>query len=127
MKHTKRANVVRVKKNVETDLMGDKLGRVHLGKQDLSQLQTGKMKGVKRNRDDDDDMVMDEMNGVEEGEDDVVSQDEDEEEGGIELNEGRDFSAEGSGVGGSVDEIDIEVDSGDDAVADKVPKRQKLG
>lgn len=126
MKHAKRANEARTKKNVETDLMGDKLGRVHLGKQDLSQLQTRKMKGLKRSRDHDDDMVVDGRNGMEKDEDDVISQDEDEEEVGMELNEGSDFSAEGSGIGGSGDEIDIEEDSGDDA-ADKMPKRQKLG
>lgn len=127
MKHARRTNEVKTKKNIETDLMGDKLGRVHLGKQDLSQLQTRKMKGLKRNRDhDDDDMVMDGTNGVDE-EDDIVSQDEDEEEGGIELNEGSDFSAEGSSIGGSGDEIDIAEDSGDDDAADKMPKRQKLG
>ena len=40
----------KVKKNVETDLMGDKMGRVHLGRQDLSELQTRKMKGLKRAR-----------------------------------------------------------------------------
>ncbi len=28
--------------------MGDKVGRIHLGKQDLSKLQTRKMKGLKR-------------------------------------------------------------------------------
>ena len=28
--------------------MGDKMGRIHLGRQDLSQLQTRKMKGLKR-------------------------------------------------------------------------------
>ncbi|KAI9761957.1 MAG: hypothetical protein M4579_000740 [Chaenotheca gracillima] len=39
------------KKNVETDTMGDKMGRIHLGKQDLKQLQTRKMKGLKRARD----------------------------------------------------------------------------
>lgn len=42
----------RTKKNVTMDSMGDKLGRVHLGKQDLSQMQTRKMKGLKRSRDD---------------------------------------------------------------------------
>ncbi|KAH3682211.1 hypothetical protein WICPIJ_006832 [Wickerhamomyces pijperi] len=36
------------KKNVETDLVGDKIGRVHVGKQDLNQLQTRKMKGLKK-------------------------------------------------------------------------------
>ncbi|GFP56369.1 hypothetical protein ACSS6W_006635 [Trichoderma asperelloides] len=42
----------KTKKNVSMDSMGDKLGRVHLGKQDLSQLQTRKMKGLKRSHDD---------------------------------------------------------------------------
>lgn len=41
----------RTKKNVETDLIGDKLGRIHVGKQDLSKLQSRKMKGLKRSRD----------------------------------------------------------------------------
>lgn len=41
------------KKNVETDLMGDKVGRIHMGKQDYSNLQTRKMKGLKRSRHDD--------------------------------------------------------------------------
>lgn len=45
----------RTKKNVTTDTMGDKIGRVHLGKQDLSGLQTRKMKGLKRSRLDDQD------------------------------------------------------------------------
>jgi len=41
----------KTKKNVETDTIGDKVGRIHLGKQDLGQLQTRKMKGLKRSRD----------------------------------------------------------------------------
>ena len=41
----------RPKKNVEMDSMGDKIGRIHLGRQDLSELQTRKMKGLKRGRD----------------------------------------------------------------------------
>lgn len=41
----------KTKKNISTDIMGDKLGRIHLGKQDLSDLQTRKMKALKRNRD----------------------------------------------------------------------------
>lgn len=41
----------RTKKNVTTDAMGDKLGRIHLGRQDLGELQTRKMKGLKRSRD----------------------------------------------------------------------------
>ncbi|KAH8891024.1 Brix-domain-containing protein [Thozetella sp. PMI_491] len=42
----------RTKKNISTDVIGDKLGRVHPGKQDLNTLQTRKMKGLKRSRDD---------------------------------------------------------------------------
>lgn len=41
----------KTKKNVDTDLIGDKVGRIHLGRQDLGQLQTRKMKGLKRSRD----------------------------------------------------------------------------
>lgn len=37
----------KVKKNVTTDFMGDKIGRVHVGNQDLGKLQTRKMKGLK--------------------------------------------------------------------------------
>jgi len=49
----------RTKKNIETDIMGDKTGRIHLGRQDLDTLQTRKMKGLKRGRDleDDEDMM----------------------------------------------------------------------
>jgi ribosome production factor 2 len=41
----------KAKKNIETDIIGDKVGRIHLGRQDLSGLQTRKMKGLKRSRD----------------------------------------------------------------------------
>ncbi|KAK0655749.1 Brix domain-containing protein [Cercophora newfieldiana] len=41
----------RTKKNISTDIMGDKIGRIHTGKLDLSELQTRKMKGLKRERD----------------------------------------------------------------------------
>ncbi|ROT41566.1 brix domain-containing protein [Sodiomyces alkalinus F11] len=41
----------RTKKNITTDALGYKIGRVHLGRQDLSQLQTRKLKGLKRSRD----------------------------------------------------------------------------
>ena len=37
---------------METDIVGDKIGRIHLGRQDLGELQTRKMKGLKRPRDD---------------------------------------------------------------------------
>ena len=43
----------KTKKNINTDSMGDKIGRVHLGKQDLGELQTRKMKGLKRSRNED--------------------------------------------------------------------------
>ena len=52
----------RTKKNIETDIMGDKTGKIHVGKQDFNTLQTRKMKGLKRSRKDDDD---DEEVGVE--------------------------------------------------------------
>jgi ribosome production factor 2 len=55
----------RTKKNVTTDAMGDKIGRVHLGKQNLKELQLKKMKALKRSRRDeeeaaeDDDVIAD--------------------------------------------------------------------
>lgn len=58
--------------------MGDKIGRIHLGRQDLGELQTRKMKGLKRGRDTDaeDDRAEDE---------DVISEEEDDVESGVEL------------------------------------------
>lgn len=56
MKQGKRPNELeKTKKNISMDLIGDKIGRVHLGKQDLSGLQTRKMKGLKRRAGVDDD------------------------------------------------------------------------
>ncbi|KAI3332142.1 ribosome biogenesis protein RPF2 [Xylariaceae sp. AK1471] len=46
-----KAGEEKTKKNITTDLMGDKIGRIHVGKLDLTDLQTRKMKGLKRNRD----------------------------------------------------------------------------
>lgn len=43
-----RALVPKKKKNIEHNVMGDKLGRIHMQKQDLGKLQTRKMKGLKR-------------------------------------------------------------------------------
>lgn len=54
----------RTKKNISTDIMGDKLGRIHTGKLDLSELQTRKMKGLKRERDQHDDVEEDEEETV---------------------------------------------------------------
>lgn len=65
------------KKNVETDIVGDKIGRIHLGRQDLSELQTRKMKGLKRSRDtdargdgakEDEDVIGEDESDVEDGE-----------------------------------------------------------
>ena len=67
------------KKNVETDIVGDQIGRIHLGRQDLSELQTRKMKGLKRDRDRDV-----EEDGAEEGED-VIDGDESDAENGVEV------------------------------------------
>jgi len=44
----------RTKKNIDTDVMGDKTGKVHVGKQDFANLQTRKMKGLKRGRNEND-------------------------------------------------------------------------
>ena len=38
------------RKNVETDEMGDQVGRIHLGRQDLGKMQGRKMKGLKLGR-----------------------------------------------------------------------------
>ena len=68
------------KKNIETDTVGDKIGRIHLGRQDLSELQTRKMKGLKRVRDTDA-----EEDGAEDQEGVMISEEEDDVETGVEL------------------------------------------
>jgi ribosome production factor 2 len=109
-------NTARTKKNIETDFVGDKLGRVHLGKQDLSELQTRKMKGLKRSRDEDDEDESAYPPGMDE-EDDI-----DLEDGGMEL----DGSEEGSDVDALLEQdADIFDDDNEDAEND-LPKRQKL-
>ena len=60
------------RKNVETDVVGDKIGRIHLGRQDLSELQTRKMKGLKRSRDTDA-----ELEGAEEDEAVIIEENDD--------------------------------------------------
>jgi ribosome production factor 2 len=109
-------NTARTKKNVETDFVGDKLGRVHLGKQDLSELQTRKMKGLKRLRDEDDEDENTYPPGMDE-QDDI-----DLEDGGMEL--------DGSEEGSDVDELleqDADIfDNDDEDVENELPKRQKL-
>jgi ribosome production factor 2 len=49
MRKPKELTVKKVK-NIDRDEMGDKFGRIHVGKQDISKLQTRKMKGLKRRR-----------------------------------------------------------------------------
>ncbi|KAI5852763.1 Brix domain-containing protein [Morchella snyderi] len=48
----------RSKKNIETDIIGDKLGRIHTGKQDLNKMQSRKMKGLKRGPTDDEETTL---------------------------------------------------------------------
>jgi ribosome production factor 2 len=59
----------RTKKNIDTDGMGDKTGKIHVGKQDLGTMQTRKMKGLKRGRDerDDGDVKMAQTDGEDSG------------------------------------------------------------
>lgn len=56
------------KKNVTTDFMGDKVAKIHVGNQDLSKMQTRKMKGLKAKYDQVDDAEFDEEDYVEEPE-----------------------------------------------------------
>jgi hypothetical protein len=44
-----------MKKNVAIDIIGDKVGRIHVGTQDFGKLQTRKMRGLKRPAGDEDD------------------------------------------------------------------------
>ncbi|KAF2099566.1 Brix-domain-containing protein [Rhizodiscina lignyota] len=57
----------KTKKNIETDAMGDKVGRIHVGKQNIGNLQTRKMKGLKRSRDE---MIDEEMTLIDDESDD---------------------------------------------------------
>ncbi|KIW65189.1 hypothetical protein PV04_07469 [Phialophora macrospora] len=126
LKHGRRPNEARTKKNIETDLIGDKIGRVHLGKQDLSTLQTRKMKGLKRVHDDiEDEGELPDLDS----EEDLVSQDGDMENGGMDV---EDFSDDrGSSDFGSGDEISIGDDDDDQEMTDandeqnEKPKRQR--
>ena len=70
------------KKNVENDMVGDKIGRIYLGRQDLDELQTRKMKGLKRGRDTD-------LGDEAEKDDDVISEDERDLDNGVELKRSR--------------------------------------
>ncbi|KAL8733960.1 MAG: hypothetical protein Q9166_001721 [cf. Caloplaca sp. 2 TL-2023] len=71
----------KAKKNIETDIVGDKIGRIHLGKQDLSELQTRKMKGLKREREVEMDKGPDDIS--------IVSEDDADAADGVELKKQR--------------------------------------
>ena len=64
-------------KNIETDKIGDKIGRIHLGRQNLDELQSRKMKGLKRTRDDSQDHEG-ELSNIEAQEEPTSSDDEEE-------------------------------------------------
>jgi ribosome production factor 2 len=91
------------------------MGRIHLGKQDLSNLQSRKMKGLKRGREEDG--VPEEMLGIEgeeeaelefeSGEEDLDDEEDDSDDGGVEF-------------------IDEDAPSEDEEEADEKPKRQKV-
>ncbi|KAF3317081.1 rRNA-binding ribosome biosynthesis protein rpf2 [Orbilia oligospora] len=60
---------MRTKKNISVDPMGDKIGKVHVDRQDLGKLQTRKMKGLKKRGRDENEGERD--NDVEMDDDDV--------------------------------------------------------
>jgi len=128
LKHGRRPNEARTKKNIETDLVGDKIGRIHLGKQDLSDLQTRKMKGLKRGRDEIEGREVIDDGELEEEDEDIVSQDEDIIDGGMEVDDG--LSDGGSSGGGSGDEISIGEDDDEEMAGqsdeNEKPKRQRI-
>ena len=71
-------------------MVGDKIGRIHLGRQDLNELQSRKMKGLKRGRDvnEDEDEVVDVNGQTDEdmiSEDDIVDDESGDEEGGVQI------------------------------------------
>lgn len=65
----------KVKKNVSTDTMGDKVAQIHMGKQDLGKLQTRKMKGLKSKYDQ---VLSDEGSDEEMGSEDEIDYSDDE-------------------------------------------------
>jgi len=66
------------RKNLDTDEMGDLVGQIHVGKQDLSKLQTRKMVGLKKGRDAaDDDDDEEEEDDDDDDDDDLEDEDDD--------------------------------------------------
>ncbi|KAJ4345526.1 rRNA-binding ribosome biosynthesis protein rpf2 [Didymosphaeria variabile] len=54
----------RTKKNIDMDVMGDKMGKIHLPRQNFGELQSRKMKGLKRGRTPEADVEMDDADVV---------------------------------------------------------------
>lgn len=46
------------KKNISRDAFGSKMGRIHMGRQDINRLQTRKMKGLKKTPEEKKQMLM---------------------------------------------------------------------
>lgn len=74
----------KTKKNIDMDIMGDKVGKVHVGKQDFSTMQTRKMKGLKRGRDEDEEDNKDDGETMMD-DDEEDEENEESEDGGVEL------------------------------------------
>ncbi|PWN53312.1 Brix-domain-containing protein [Violaceomyces palustris] len=80
-------------KNIETDDMGDMVGRIHVDKQDLGALQTRKMKGLKKGKgedemeedDEEDDEDEDREEGDEEDESEIEYGQEDDSDGELDM------------------------------------------
>ncbi|KAE8229035.1 hypothetical protein CF326_g6010 [Tilletia indica] len=68
------------RKNLDTDDMGDLVGQIHVGKQDLSKLQTRKMVGLKKNRDPKDEDDDDEDDDEGDDDDDEMGDDDDDDD-----------------------------------------------
>ncbi|GMG21341.1 unnamed protein product [[Candida] boidinii] len=66
------------RKNINTDDMGDKVAKIHVGTQDLAKLQTRKMKGLKSKYDQMTEEDEQEEEGADEYEDEIVSEYEEE-------------------------------------------------
>lgn len=54
----------KTKKNIDMDVMGDKMGKIHLPRQNFGELQSRKMKGLKRGRTPEADVEMDDADVV---------------------------------------------------------------
>lgn len=92
------------KKNIETDDMGDTVGRIHVGKQDLSALQTRKMKGLKKHLD------PNASSGDEDDDEDMESYEEDDDDEELEMDDMTMYSNDDDEEDDDDDEDDEEED-----------------